>query len=142
MKMATKLKPRESRFKRFKFWTKVAKVIKPQGPFWQFTLFCIQIDSVMSARTSNEHAAMRRLKSEFLVQFDGVTSNSNDLVTVIGATNRPQELDDAVLRRLVKKIYIPLPDENSRKNLLKNNLKGEQYSLPSENMLLLTHFYL
>ncbi|KAJ0483770.1 putative microtubule-severing ATPase [Helianthus annuus] len=96
----------------------------------------------MSARTSNEHAAMRRLKSEFLVQFDGVTSNSNDLVIVIGATNRPQELDDAVLRRLlklmnqVKKIYIPLPDENSRKNLLKNNLKGEQYSLPSENMLL------
>ncbi|KAF5775853.1 putative microtubule-severing ATPase [Helianthus annuus] len=111
-------------------------------------IFMDEIDSVMSARTSNEHAAMRRLKSEFLVQFDGVTSNSNDLVTVIGATNRPQELDDAVLRRLlklmnqVKKIYIPLPDENSRKNLLKNNLKGEQYSLPSENMLLLTHFYL
>ncbi|KAJ0478926.1 putative microtubule-severing ATPase [Helianthus annuus] len=99
---------------------------------WNFFV----IDSVMSARTSNEHEAMRRLKSEFLVQFDGVTSNSNDLVTVIGATNRPQELDDAVLRRLVKRIYIPLPDENSRKNLLKNNLKGEQYSLPSENMLL------
>ncbi|KAM0009673.1 putative beta-galactosidase [Helianthus debilis subsp. tardiflorus] len=61
---------------------------------------------------------------------------------IMCATNRPQELDDAVLRRLVKRIYIPLPDENSRKNLLKNNLKGEQYSLPSENMLLLTHFYL
>ncbi|XP_022004716.1 spastin [Helianthus annuus] len=97
-------------------------------------IFMDEIDSVMSARTSNEHAAMRRLKSEFLVQFDGVTSNSNDLVTVIGATNRPQELDDAVLRRLVKKIYIPLPDENSRKNLLKNNLKGEQYSLPSADL--------
>ncbi|KAJ0673170.1 putative microtubule-severing ATPase [Helianthus annuus] len=99
-------------------------------------IFMDEIDSVMLARTSNEHEAMRRLKSEFLVQFDGVTTNSNDLVTVIGATNRPQELDDAVLRRLVKRIYIPLPDENSRKNLLKNNLKGEQYSLPSENMLL------
>ncbi|KAM0009674.1 putative microtubule-severing ATPase [Helianthus debilis subsp. tardiflorus] len=47
-------------------------------------IFMDEIDSVMSARTSNEHAAMRRLKSEFLVQFDGVTSNSNDLVTVIG----------------------------------------------------------
>lgn len=47
--------------------------------------FCIvQIDSVMSTRVANENDASRRLKSEFLVQFDGVTSNSNDLVIVIG----------------------------------------------------------
>ncbi|KAL8210364.1 hypothetical protein R6Q57_007096 [Mikania cordata] len=88
----------------------------------------------MSARTSNEHDASRRLKSEFLVQFDGVTSNSNDLVIVIGATNKPQELDDAVLRRLVKRIYIPLPDASSRRNLLKHKLKGQQYSLPSGDL--------
>ncbi|KAI3787940.1 hypothetical protein L2E82_00463 [Cichorium intybus] len=43
-------------------------------------IFMDEIDSVMSARTSNEHDPSRRLKSEFLVQFDGVTSNSNDLV--------------------------------------------------------------
>ncbi|KAF5775856.1 putative microtubule-severing ATPase [Helianthus annuus] len=97
-------------------------------------IFMDEIDSVMSARTSNEHDASRRLKSEFLVQFDGVTSNSNDLVIVIGATNKPQELDDAVLRRLVKRIYIPLPDANSRRNLLKNKLKGQQYSLPSGDL--------
>lgn len=94
-------------------------------------IFMDEIDSVMSARTSNEHDASRRLKSEFLVQFDGVTSNSDDLVIVIGATNKPQELDDAVLRRLVKRIYIPLPDANARRNLLKHKLKGQAFSLPS-----------
>ncbi|KAL4567146.1 hypothetical protein LXL04_022720 [Taraxacum kok-saghyz] len=97
-------------------------------------IFMDEIDSVMSARTSNEHDASRRLKSEFLVQFDGVTSNSNDLVIVIGATNKPQELDDAVLRRLVKRIYIPLPDTNVRKNLLKHKLKGQAFSLPSGDL--------
>ncbi|PWA61945.1 AAA-type ATPase family protein [Artemisia annua] len=94
-------------------------------------IFMDEIDSVMSARTSNEHDASRRLKSEFLVQFDGVSSNSDDLVIVIGATNKPQELDDAVLRRLVKRIYIPLPDANVRRDLLKHKLKGQAFSLPS-----------
>ncbi|KVH91175.1 hypothetical protein Ccrd_006805 [Cynara cardunculus var. scolymus] len=87
-------------------------------------IFMDEIDSVMSARTVNEHDASRRLKSEFLVQFDGVASKSDDLVIVIGATNKPQELDDAVLRRLVKRIYIPLPDANVRRDLLKHKLKG------------------
>ncbi|KAG5538523.1 hypothetical protein RHGRI_019188 [Rhododendron griersonianum] len=93
------------------------------------------IDSIMSTRVANEHDASRRLKSEFLVQFDGVTSNSDDLVIVIGATNKPQELDDAVLRRLVKRIYIPLPDAHVRRSLLKHKLKGQAFSLPGKNML-------
>lgn len=97
-------------------------------------IFMDEIDSVMSARTANEHDASRRLKSEFLVQFDGVASNSDDLVIVIGATNKPQELDDAVLRRLVKRIYIPLPDANVRRNLLKHKLKGQAFSLPSGDL--------
>lgn len=97
-------------------------------------IFIDEIDSVMSTRMANEHDASRRLKSEFLVQFDGVTSNPDDLVIVIGATNKPQELDDAVLRRLVKRIYIPLPDENVRRLLLKNRLKGQSFSLPGGDL--------
>ncbi|KAG6597185.1 Spastin, partial [Cucurbita argyrosperma subsp. sororia] len=97
-------------------------------------IFMDEIDSVMSTRHANENEASRRLKSEFLVQFDGVTSNSTDLVIVIGATNKPQELDDAVLRRLVKRIYIPLPDGNGRRLLLKHKLKGQSFSLPSRDL--------
>ncbi|KAF9613961.1 hypothetical protein IFM89_014026 [Coptis chinensis] len=93
-------------------------------------IFMDEIDSIMSTRLANENDASRRLKSEFLVQFDGVSSNPDDLVIVIGATNKPQELDDAVLRRLVKRIYVPLPDENVRRLLLKNKLKGQAFSLP------------
>ncbi|KAK3036100.1 hypothetical protein RJ639_031681 [Escallonia herrerae] len=94
----------------------------------------VEIDSIMSARTSDEHDASRRLKSEFLVQFDGVTSNSSDHVIVIGATNKPQELDDAVVRRLVKRIYIPLPDTKARKQLLQHKLKGQAFSLPGGDL--------
>ncbi|XP_038709654.1 spastin isoform X2 [Tripterygium wilfordii] len=92
-------------------------------------IFMDEIDSIMSTRVANENDASRRLKSEFLIQFDGVTSNPDDLVIVIGATNKPQELDDAVLRRLVKRIYVPLPDENIRRLLLKHKLKGQSSSL-------------
>ncbi|XP_058737231.1 uncharacterized protein LOC131609535 [Vicia villosa] len=100
-------------------------------------IFIDEIDSIMSTRTANENEASRRLKSEFLIQFDGVTSNPDDIVIVIGATNKPQELDDAVLRRLVKRIYVPLPNENVRKLLLKHKLKGQSFSLPSRDLEML-----
>ncbi|PKA47689.1 Katanin p60 ATPase-containing subunit A1 [Apostasia shenzhenica] len=97
-------------------------------------IFMDEIDSLLSTRITNENEASRRLKSEFLVQFDGVTSNPNDLVIVIGATNKPQELDDAVLRRLVKRIYIPLPDQSVRSLILKSKLKGHAFSLPDADL--------
>ncbi|XP_010559115.1 PREDICTED: spastin isoform X1 [Tarenaya hassleriana] len=97
-------------------------------------IFMDEIDSIMSTRSVNENEASRRLKSEFLVQFDGVASNPDDLVIVIGATNKPQELDDAVLRRLVKRIYVPLPDSSVRKLLLQTKLKGQANSLSGSDL--------
>lgn len=97
-------------------------------------IFIDEIDSIMSTRSAGEHDASRRLKSEFLVQFDGVISNEDDRVIVMGATNRPQELDDAVRRRLVKRIYVPLPDLGTRRSLLHNLLKGQAFSLPVKDV--------
>jgi spastin len=62
------------------------------------------------------------------VQFDGVGSGDARVV-VIGATNRPQELDDAVRRRLVKRIYIPLPGEEGRRAVLRHLLEGQRTRL-------------
>ncbi|KAF2604612.1 hypothetical protein F2Q70_00024662 [Brassica cretica] len=92
-------------------------------------IFMDEIDSIMSTRSISENEASRRLKSEFLIQFDGVTCNPDDLVIVIGATNKPQELDDAVLRRLVKRIYVPLPDSNAGIYFFKTKLKCQPHSL-------------
>jgi spastin len=100
-------------------------------------IFIDEIDSVLSARSSNENEASRRLKTEFLIQFDGVNNNkggaassknknSSSQVFVIGATNRPDELDDAVRRRLAKRILIPLPDEVGRSRILTNLLQDQK----------------
>ncbi|GMH43208.1 hypothetical protein BSKO_11130 [Bryopsis sp. KO-2023] len=91
-------------------------------------IFIDEIDSILSARSASENDAMRRLKTEILVQFDGVASGDSRVV-VIGATNRPQELDDAARRRLVKRIYIPLPDPESRNAIISHLFSKQSHAL-------------
>lgn len=83
-------------------------------------VFIDEVDSILGSRSDNEHEASRRLKTEFMAQFDGAMGGSTeDKVYVMAASNRPQDLDDAVRRRLDRRIYVPLPDTGGRKEFLK-----------------------
>ncbi|KAL5009377.1 hypothetical protein ScPMuIL_014958 [Solemya velum] len=83
-------------------------------------VFLDEIDSLLCERREGENDASRRLKTEFLVQFDGVGGNADDRILIMGATNRPQELDDAVLRRFTKRVYVSMPGKETRKIMLEN----------------------
>ena len=89
-------------------------------------IFIDEIDSVLSARSEGENEATRRLKTEFLIQMQGVGKDDRGIL-VLGATNIPWGLDPAVRRRFQKKIYISLPEANARKLMLKLNL-GDTYN--------------
>ena len=71
-------------------------------------VFVDEVDSLCGSRSENESESARRIKTEFLVQMQGV-GNDNDGVLVLGATNIPWTLDSAIRRRFEKRIYIPLP---------------------------------
>ncbi|KAJ1328447.1 hypothetical protein BSLG_010179 [Batrachochytrium salamandrivorans] len=96
--------------------------------------FVDEIDSILTERSESEHEASRRLKTEFLLQFDGIGSSSDDRVLVLAASNRPQELDEAALRRLVKRIYIPLPEASTRSALIKHLLGNHKHSLTDSDI--------
>ncbi|GMH15035.1 hypothetical protein Nepgr_016876 [Nepenthes gracilis] len=88
-------------------------------------IFVDEIDSLLSQRKSEgEHEASRRLKTQFLIEMEGFDSGSEQIL-LIGATNRPQELDDAARRRLTKRLYIPLPSSEARAWIICNLLEKD-----------------
>lgn len=73
-------------------------------------------------------------QTEFLVQLDGATTSENERVLIVGATNRPQELDEAARRRLVRRLYIPLPELSARIQIIQNLLKSERCDISPEHI--------
>ena len=89
-------------------------------------LFFDELDSIAKARGGgggDAGGAADRVINQVLTEMDGMGAKKN--VFIIGATNRPDIIDFAVLRpgRLDQLIYIPLPDEKSRESILKSNLR-------------------
>nr|XP_033786388.1 fidgetin-like protein 1 isoform X2 [Geotrypetes seraphini]XP_033786389.1 fidgetin-like protein 1 isoform X2 [Geotrypetes seraphini]XP_033786390.1 fidgetin-like protein 1 isoform X2 [Geotrypetes seraphini] len=97
-------------------------------------IFIDEIDSLLSQRAEGEHESSRRIKTEFLVQLDGATTTSEDRILVVGATNRPQEIDEAARRRLVKRLYIPLPETSARKQIIVNLMSKEHCCLSEDEI--------
>ncbi|PHJ25398.1 katanin-like family protein [Cystoisospora suis] len=105
-------------------------------------VFFDEIDALMSKRGSaSEHEASRRAKAELLVQLDGLAGDRKnfqrnsatrgvadsqlpaDHVMVLATSNTPWDIDVALRRRLEKRIYTPLPDENGRVEMLRIHMQ-------------------
>ncbi|MCL7027408.1 hypothetical protein MKW94_020774 [Papaver nudicaule] len=100
----------------FSFASKLAPVI----------IFVDEVDSLLGARGGgSEHEATRRMRNEFMAAWDGLRTKDSQRILILGATNRPFDLDDAVIRRLPRRIYVDLPDAENRKKILKIFLAQE-----------------
>ncbi|GAM18136.1 hypothetical protein SAMD00019534_013110 [Acytostelium subglobosum LB1] len=97
-------------------------------------IFIDEIDSLLTQRSDGENEASRRIKTEFLVQWDGVSCNAEDRMLLIGATNRPEELDEAARRRLVKRLYIPLPEYIARYQLIQHLVSKEHNEMTEDDI--------
>ncbi|KAH8400503.1 hypothetical protein KR222_002161 [Zaprionus bogoriensis] len=89
-------------------------------------IFVDEIDSFLRARNSNDHEATAMMKTQFMMLWDGLSTNHNSAVIVMGATNRPQDLDKAILRRMPAQFHISLPSELQRVQILKLILATEE----------------
>jgi vacuolar protein-sorting-associated protein 4 len=95
-------------------------------------IFVDEIDSLCSARSDSESESARRIKTEFLVQMNGIGKDMKGLL-VLAATNMPWSLDPAIRRRFDKRIYIPLPEEGARYTMFRLHLGDTPCQLTSND---------
>ena len=95
-------------------------------------IFIDEIDSMFSTRSSNEHEVHKNLKAEFMQLWDGLLtndSNRDNHVIILGATNRPYDLDPAIARRMPRSFQVDLPSYTERIMILQKILEGESVDL-------------
>ncbi|PWA92067.1 ATPase, AAA-type, core [Artemisia annua] len=90
-------------------------------------VFVDEVDSMLGRRENpHEHEAMRKIKNEFMMNWDGLRTKESERVLVLGATNRPFDLDEAVIRRLPRRLMVNLPDASNREKILRVILAKEE----------------
>ncbi|CAG9859112.1 unnamed protein product [Phyllotreta striolata] len=91
-------------------------------------IFIDEIDSFLRSRTSSDHEATAMMKAQFMSLWDGLITDSNCTVIVMGATNRPQDLDRAILRRMPATFHVPMPNVAQRTQIIRLILENEPVS--------------
>lgn len=81
-------------------------------------IFIDEIDSFLRSRDSHDHEATAMVKAQFMTLWDGLETDTDCQVIIMGATNRPRDVDRAILRRMPAMYSIGLPDSNKRKEIL------------------------
>ncbi|KAA8526096.1 hypothetical protein F0562_007804 [Nyssa sinensis] len=89
-------------------------------------IFIDEVDSFLGQRRATDNEVLTSMKTEFMALWDGFTTDQNARVMVLAATNRPSDLDEAILRRLPQVFEIGKPDRGDREKILKVILKGER----------------
>ncbi|XP_022995379.1 uncharacterized protein LOC111490945 isoform X2 [Cucurbita maxima] len=90
-------------------------------------IFVDEVDSMLGQRTRvGEHEAMRKIKNEFMSHWDGLLTRNDERILVLAATNRPFDLDEAIIRRFERRIMVGLPSVESREMILRTLLSKEK----------------
>ncbi|PON96572.1 Spastin [Trema orientale] len=105
----------------------VKAVFSLAGKIAPSVIFVDEVDSMLGRRENpGEHEAMRKMKNEFMVNWDGLRTKDKERVLVLAATNRPFDLDEAVIRRLPRRLMVNLPDAPNREKIIKVILAKEE----------------
>uniref|UniRef100_A0ACD5VPE4 Uncharacterized protein n=1 Tax=Avena sativa TaxID=4498 RepID=A0ACD5VPE4_AVESA len=90
-------------------------------------IFVDEVDSMLGQRNrAGEHEAMRKIKNEFMTHWDGLLSRPDQKILVLAATNRPFDLDEAIIRRFERRIMVGLPSAQNREMIMRNLLSKEK----------------
>ncbi|KAF8635900.1 hypothetical protein AX15_000079 [Amanita polypyramis BW_CC] len=102
-------------------------------------IFIDEIDSFLRERTRGDHEVTGMMKAEFMTLWDGLLS-ATDRILVLGATNRPTDIDSAILRRMPKRFAVGLPNGDQRLKILNLMLKDTNlsFNFPMERLTELT----